>query len=241
MRSRNILFIAALLATGTGPQTWANPTSEPAAYLEHSALAPPNVFGSVALPVTRSRYSARWLRAASPSQGDLPSFIRVGISDDRGLQARMVNVEMNRHIRYSPDRNPSDSWATARETLSRSAGDCEDIAIAKMQALLALGVPSSDLFMTIGSDTAAGAVHALLLVRIDGRFWVLDNRVERPVPQEDFKQFYPILTFSGNRTWLHGYRPGNTPESVNALSYAAASGNLQVGGLRSSSGTPRRS
>jgi predicted transglutaminase-like cysteine proteinase len=197
-----------------------------------SASSGPNVFGTVALPVRSSRYDIRWRRVASFAGAFHPAFLPNGSSRSRADQAQLVNTAMNRNVRYRFD-FPRDQWATASETMASMTGDCEDIAIAKMQALLTLGVPSSDLFMSIGSDTAAGAVHAVLLVRVDGRFLVLDNRSDRLIPDEAFAQFHPILTFSGERTWLHGYRVGTTPADVRALSIAAQTGRLQVGGAGS--------
>ncbi|MET0179368.1 MAG: transglutaminase-like cysteine peptidase [Novosphingobium sp.] len=197
--------------------------------------AKPDVFGTVALPVARSRYDARWRRVASFDGAAVPAALRPAAlrSGNAQAQAQAVNATLNRQVRYRFDA-PRDHWATARETMASLAGDCEDIAIAKMQALLALGVPASDLFMSIGSDTAAGAVHAVLLVRLQDRFWVLDNRTDRLIEPEAFGQFHPILTFSGERTWLHGYRLGTMPAEVRALSIAANTGRLQVGGAGSS-------
>jgi predicted transglutaminase-like cysteine proteinase len=203
-----------------------------------AAASGPDVFGTVALPVRHSRYDARWHRVADSPRIALPDFAQPAQSLSGDQQAQTINAAMNRHVHYRYD-FPRDNWATANETMSKLAGDCEDIAIAKMQTLLTLGVPASDLFMSIGSDTAAGAVHAVLMVRLDGRFWVLDNRSDRLIPHEAFNQFHPILTFSGERTWLHGYRVGTMPAEVRALSVAAQTGRLQVGGAGSSPAAAR--
>ena len=191
------------------------------------SAARPDVFGTVALPIAHSRYDDRWNRVAATSSATMPNFVHAAHSLAGIGRAQMINAAVNRHVRYRSDAK-GDYWATVRETVSRRAGDCEDIAIAKMQVLRSLGMPASELYMSIGNDVAAGQVHAILLVRIAGRFWVLDNRVDRLIPHEAF-HFHPILTFSGSRTWLHGYRPGTMPEAVKALSYAAASGQLKVG------------
>ena len=88
-----------------------------------------------------------------------------------------------------------------------------------------LGVPASDLFMTIGHDGLAGVAHAVLLVRAHGQVWVLDNRVDQLIPQQSYRQFYPIISFSASgRSWLHGYPVGKTPPAVRAMSVAFARG-----------------
>ena len=61
----------------------------------------------------------------------------------------------------------ADYWATAGETLRRREGDCEDIAIVKMQLLAAHGVRREDMSLVIARDQVRGADHALL-VRICG-------------------------------------------------------------------------
>lgn len=192
-----------------------------------AATAGPNVFGSVGLPLGDNRYSARWNRVAATVQaGSLQRLVKPAQALPSPAQAQFVNAALNRRISYRFDAHPSgDHWATARETLSRGYGDCEDFAIAKMHALRRLGVPAGDLFMTIGNDTAAGAVHAVLLVRAGERYWVLDNRADRPIPQEQFGRFYPIISFSaGGRSWLHGYPRGKTPAAVKAVSAHFAQG-----------------
>jgi len=151
-------------------------------------------------------------------------------------QIRLVNASMNHRIRYRYDTDPSgDTWSTAGETLRRSTGDCEDYVIAKLQALKALGVAERDLFMTIGHDGYAGAVHAVLVVRADGRFLVLDNRTDRLIPEDQFRGFYPMITFGSGASWLHGYERGKTPAAVRAIDLAFRSNHeLRLG---SSSGS----
>lgn len=195
------------------------------------APAPPNVFGSVAMPLRHSRYDERWQRVLrQTSSRQLPALVQPVASLGRDQQVRFVNASMNRYISYRFDTDPSgDRWATANETLEKRAGDCEDIVIAKMQALRALGVPVSNLYMTIGYEGSNRSVHAVLLVREANRFWVLDNRSDRLVTQEEYKDFYPVLTFSGGSTWTHGYRWGTMPVAVAAMSRALNGRSLPLG------------
>lgn len=193
---------------------------------------------------TYTHDSERWQRVArQTSSPQLLGLIQPARLLGRDQQVRIINASMNRHISYRFDTHPSgDQWATVNETLEKRAGDCEDIVVAKMQALRALGVPATDVYMTIGREGSSGAVHAILLVRMANRFWVLDNRVDRLVTQEDYRDFYPILTFSGGSTWVHGYRRGTMPAAVRAMSFALNGHNLPLGSnVRSASwsGAPR--
>lgn len=198
----------------------------------------PDAFGTVALPVRKSRYDARWRRAASPADAAVGAFVVPARALTGARQAEAINAAMNQRVGYRFDA-PRDDWAPAAATLRDLAGDCEDIAIAKMQALIALGVPASDLYMSIGQDSAAGAIHAVLLVRLGERFFVLDNRSDRPIPQEAFTQFTPILSFSRDGTWVHGYRVRTAPAEMRSLAIAAAAGRLVVGGRGSSPAAAR--
>lgn len=183
----------------------------------------PDVFGSRALVVDETRYDARWSRVLKAGARSLVAPIAMPAKAmGASAQLHYVNAAINGRVRYRFDQGPTgDQWATADETLRRSAGDCEDYAIAKLQALRALGVPADRLFMTIGHDSAAAAVHAVLVAEVQGRFWVLDNRSNRLVPHEQFRGFYPIITLgSRGRAWLHGYPPGKVPSAVKAMDMA---------------------
>ena len=45
----------------------------------------------------------------------------------------------------------------------------------------------------------------MLVVRAEGRLLVLDNGTDRIVDTR-WRDYRPIVTFSGNRAWTHGYR-----------------------------------
>lgn len=169
------------------------------------AASSPNAFGSVALPLGPNRFSERWRQAAAPGRSpQLLQLISPARSLDGPSQARFVNAALNRRIEFRSDKG--DRWSTAGETLNRAAGDCEDYAIAKMQALKALGVSERDLFLTIGKDHAARQHHAVLLLRANGRFWVMDNRSDRLIPDSQFRDFMPIISFRADgKSWLHGF------------------------------------
>ena len=121
-------------------------------------------------------------------------------------QLGYVQESVNHRVAYRDDRDwwgEEDYWATAEETLRTGGGDCEDLAIVKYQALRRLGFSADSLYLSIGRDTARGD-HALLLVRLDGRFLVLDDRNDHPTPAEQFHSFVPVLTFVADTEYVHG-------------------------------------
>ncbi len=227
-------IVATLVPVGSGE-------AQPRFNVPAPEAGAPHVFGTIALPLKSTRFDDRWqhvLRSGA-SAGQLAPLIGAARQAPKIKQLRLVNASLNERIRYRHDTGPSgDRWSTARETLSRSTGDCEDYAIAKLHALKALGVPERDLFMTIGHDGYAGAVHAVLVARSGNRFFVLDNRINRLIPHEEYGGFYPMITFGSRASWLHGYEQGKTPAAVKAIRVALQSNrDLPLGNSRGSAET----
>ena len=114
---------------------------------------------------------------------------------------------MTRNIRWMSDATEwgrHDYWASAAETLEHGAGDMENRAIVKMQALRTLGVPTRDLYMTMGRDKVGGPI-TVLLVRVGRRFYVLDDLGGAPIPAERRFGFEPMVTLGSNAAWIHGH------------------------------------
>ena len=61
-------------------------------------------------------------------------------------------------------------------TLSAGAGDCKDYAVAKYFALLEAGFPERDVKLVIVRLIAAHQDHAIVAVRFNGGWILLDNR-----------------------------------------------------------------
>ncbi|TVR49838.1 MAG: hypothetical protein EA386_01270 [Rhodobacteraceae bacterium] len=91
----------------------------------------------------------------------------MSVQDHRN-EAMRVNFRVNRAIRPKPDEG-FDSW-----DINVTEGDCEDYALQKRADLIALGWPTDHLRIAI-VRTAQKEPHAVLLVRIGGVDYVLDN------------------------------------------------------------------
>lgn len=178
----------------------------------------PDIFGAVALRLRTTRFDARWRRV---SDAPLPAGFAPAagiLAELRGLGPRpaveRVNAWVNARVEYREDRalfGEEDRWVTAQQALSRGRGDCEDYVIAKLQLLRAAGFDPADLYMAVVKDLIAHRDHALLLVRVEGRLLVLDNRTD--VIQQDPRgaDYRPILTLSHRAAWTYGYRPEPDP------------------------------
>ena len=158
------------------------------------------------LAVRKTGFDAQWNRVRRGTLGVSLAGIRGGSSSQATIAA--VNSWANAKIRYVEDRQlygQADYWADAKSTLRRRAGDCEDIAIAKMALLAGAGVRREDMYLTIARDLARNADHALLVVKSEGRFWLLDNNTDRLLDASAANDYRPILSYSAGGKWLHGY------------------------------------
>lgn len=193
------------------------PNGEARATLFSSSAKPegstfqPDIFGSTALKIQRTPLDTQWRRvlAAGPAAGRWTRVLhRVG-AQDRGARIQAVNSWVNAQLDFREDRQTwgtEDRWSTLSESLARGRGDCEDYAIAKLQMLRAAGIASDDLYLTIVKDLVHRADHAVLVVRLDGKFLVLDNATDRILESQDVRDYRPIFTYSARGTWIHGYR-----------------------------------
>ena len=179
------------------------------------SLDRPDVFGTVALSVSRSSLDRRWTKVSHGPVGARATAYAASIATLSPLaQLDAVNRYINQRVRFTNDLaqyGVSDLWTPAGDTLRRGRGDCEDFAIAKLQMLRRAGFADKDLYLVILRDLSRRADHAVLVARAEGRLLVLDNGTSRIVDSETIADYRPILTFSGNRVWTHGYRRATPP------------------------------
>ena len=136
-------------------------------------------------------------------QGDDASSLPTYLSN-RELHADPVT----RNVRWISDATEwgqHDYWASAAETLQHGAGDMEDRAIVKMQALKSLGFSTRDLYLTVGRDKVGGQI-IVLLVQLDGRFYILDDLGGAPIAADLRRGIEPMVTHGLNNSWIHGRR-----------------------------------
>lgn len=169
----------------------------------------PDLFGSKAIKVANTRLDSQWRRVSRVSGPAATGLIRAAYTD-RAQQLESVNRWVNHAITYADDikvYGRPDYWANASESLRRGKGDCEDFAIAKMQILRAMGVPQRDLYLVVVRDLVRRADHAVLAVRTDAGFVILDSNTDKVLPQGQVTDYRPILTFNSEGSWIHGFAP----------------------------------
>ena len=175
----------------------------------------PDIFNSVALSIGRSPLDSRWHQIAGSGVSGAAAAFAASLRG-QGIFAKLeaANSYINARVRFVDDRvqfGTVDRWLAASETLARGRGDCEDFAIAKRALLKAAGVPDRDLYLVVLKDLTRRADHAVLVVRANGRFLVLDNGTDRIVDSSDVSDYRPVLTFTAGHTYTHGYRRDTPP------------------------------
>ena len=174
-------------------------------------LAGPGDFlASKRLLIRHTRFDRDWnrVRGSGLSNYEAKAALPLSAGVPSAATLTAVNSWTNSSIHYVEDRQlygKADYWATASETLRRREGDCEDIVIVKMQLLAAYGVRREDMSLVIAHDLVRGADHALLVVKLDGRIWLLDSSTDQVLDATQSYDYRPILSFSEGKKWIHGY------------------------------------
>ena len=133
-----------------------------------------------------------------PSQAALHFLAMVQESHDKPRRQAIaaINRAVNRAIHYVSDwqqHGVPDLWSAPLATFRSGQGDCEDYAIAKYVALQLSGVDVSDLRLLLVRDRAVAQDHAVLGVRDQGRWLILDNRRADILEINDVAQFQPLF------------------------------------------------
>jgi len=118
-----------------------------------------------------------------------------------------VNAWVNRNVDFVEDKalyGRSDYWATAGETLRRMKGDCEDFAILKYQFLVDAGFDPGSLYLTLVWDPVRRRDHAVLIVKVAGGHYLLDNETDQILPADASHEYTARMSFSQRSSWLHG-------------------------------------
>ena len=169
----------------------------------------PNLFRMVAVPVSATPLLRKWEAARRVSVAGQPGpwseLLEQANRVTGGNPFVMFNMWVNWHVRYQ--RDAGDDWADVLTTLRRGVGDCEDIAIAKMALLAALGVSPDDMYLVLLRDSRRED-HAVLAVRRAGSLYILDNRTDKLLAAALVTDYTPIESFSGDFAWTYGRRLG---------------------------------
>ena len=176
-----------------------------------TAVAKDAVLGAQSVVIARTAFDRDWAAVQRPNMSSIQNAVaKSGARSamDKRQKVHMVNRWINQNVAFGDDQiiyGRADYWAPASETLRRGVGDCEDFAIAKMDMLAALGVARADMRLIIARDLVRNADHAVLIVQLDGGSVMLDNVTDRLLDGRAPNDYRPIMSFSQNAKWVHGY------------------------------------
>jgi len=123
------------------------------------------------------------------------SIVELGRKQVGRARLGWINRAINLSIRPTSDwaqYGYADYWASPLQTLNSGAGDCEDYAIVKYVVLRELGFDESDLRFVIVHDDKHQVDHAIVAIRDEEQWLVLDNRT-MAILDADVVQYRPLF------------------------------------------------
>ncbi len=125
----------------------------------------------------------------------------VELGRQREGRARLgeINRAVNMSIRPVSDwaqYGIDDFWSSPLATLSAGAGDCEDYAIVKYIALREAGIDPDDLRVLIVRYPRRKTNHAILAVRVDADWLILDNLTLIMVNILETEHYHPLFALN---------------------------------------------
>ena len=179
----------------------------------------PEKWHRVKADITRVREVVAQCRAshscAAPAQR-LIDLSREGAGRSGRAQVGLINRAVDLAIKPVSDERQwgiADRWSDPFETILSERGDCEDYAILKYTALLEAGFPKEALKIVVWKNRLPDEDHAVLAVRVDNQWLILDNRTLTLVRDIDVKRAIPkfVLDEEGVRRLVANNRPRKMP------------------------------
>lgn len=138
-----------------------------------------------------------------------------------------VHKAVNISIRYLSDmaqHHVADLWSTALASFTTGYGDCEDYAIANYEILQDTGIAADDMQILLVRDKFKNEDHAVLAVRDDGTWLILDSRKPYLVETKDVPHYMPLyaINHDGVRLFAAPYAMRTKHESEAATLPASA-------------------
>ena len=221
--SRNPIYDPILDRLSTGSISG---SSKSARKLRRSSRHRSGVFGSTLVPFSSIAIADRWhaarkaiakgvdvLCGTSGSCQSRVSTLADIESASKGLsffgKLKLVNQSINAMIAYQPDLKTyriRDHWAAPTQSVAAGVGDCEDYVILKMAILQKLGVPAKAMSVVVLKDTDRNLYHAVLAISTNKGNFVLDNVQDKVLLDKQLPNYFPLYSFSGTKSWIHGWK-----------------------------------
>jgi predicted transglutaminase-like cysteine proteinase len=126
----------------------------------------------------------------------------------------VINRAINLAIRPMSDLaqwGVEDRWTAPLATLTSGLGDCEDYAIAKYFALTEAGIAAKDVKLVVVRDLVVHEDHAVVAVRLDGSWLILDNRRLALVNDIEMRRVIPLFVLDSGG--VKKFIPSTVPDT----------------------------
>jgi predicted transglutaminase-like cysteine proteinase len=121
------------------------------------------------------------------------------VAEGHKVEGRAQIGVINRAINFAirPDKgkaatSASSNWNSPLGSLAAGHGDCKNYAVAKYLALLEVGISSADIRLVIVRDRLVDQDHAVVAVRLNQHWIVLDNRWLALAEDTELLRFEPL-------------------------------------------------
>jgi len=125
------------------------------------------------------------------------SLVELGRHHEGRARIGQINRAVNLAIRPVSDLvqyGVDDFWAAPLTTMRTGAGDCDDYAILKYLALREVGIAPENIRLMIVRDVRRQNNHAVVAVRHDDEWLILDNRTMVMVRAIDAQYYWPLFS-----------------------------------------------
>lgn len=118
----------------------------------------------------------------------------------KALSAANSYINSVKYVSDEKNYNSEDYWATPTEFF-KNGGDCEDYAIAKYFLLIQSGFDPRTMYISVGRNIKRNEIHAVLIVKVNNEFYILDNDVEYVYNSKTNRHFQPIYFVNKFGMW----------------------------------------
>jgi len=179
------------------------------------------------LDTLQASFVQRWGAAAQPKFDNWRKLVNGLMDSTDAERMKRINSFFNQQIQFGEDSviwGQLDYWATPIETLGRSAGDCEDFAIAKYFSLLQVGVQPEKLRLIYvrakTGTTDATQAHMVLAYYAtpDAEPLIMDNLIGEIRPASRRPDLVPVFSFNSAGVFAGVAGGGSAAGGVGRLS-----------------------
>lgn len=200
----------------------------------HAQTAIDEPFGLSTMPAAQTAIRATWKELLIEITNDLsiintcrenpqscPSlaaikFVNIAKAGERHEGLARIG-HLNRAANFAIRPHADDQWRSPLAILSRNSGDCKNYAVLKYAMLRELGVSPDALKIIIVEVRSSHQLHAILAVREQGGWLLLDNRTLMLVESSMALEYYdPLYELDQNGIWEFAL-PTRSPQLAQSL------------------------